>query len=41
MIYVYTEKPNHEKWIMKNDWYFNLYTSNESISETEKKSLKS
>ena len=22
---------------MKNDWYFNLYTSNESISETEKK----
>ena len=32
MIYVYTDKQDSENWILKNDWYFNLYTSNENFS---------
>lgn len=41
MIYVYTK--NHanykmliENGIMKNDWYFNLYTSNEDFTEADR-----
>ncbi len=37
MIYVYTTKQDSENWILQNDWYFNLYTSNEDFSEEEKK----
>lgn len=41
MIYIYTSKENIQKRaveneIMENDWYFNLYTSNEEFSETDK-----
>lgn len=39
MIYVYTEKRDSEKWILKNDWYFNLYTSNEEFTEEEKEMI--
>lgn len=37
MIYVYTNKQNSGDWILQNDWYFNLYTSNESFTKEEKK----
>lgn len=37
MIYLYTEKKNSESWILQNDWYFNLYTGNQPLTEEEKK----
>lgn len=37
MIYVYTNKQDSDNWILQNDWYFNLYTSNEHFTEEEKK----
>lgn len=36
MIHVYTNKQDSENWILQNDWYFNLYTSNEDFTEKEK-----
>ena len=36
MIYVYTNKQDSENWILQNDWYFNLYTSNEDFTEKDK-----
>ena len=36
MIDIYTEKKNSEDWIIQNDLYFNLYTSNEEMSENER-----
>ena len=36
MIYVYTNKQDSENWILQNDWYFNLYTSNEKFTEEDK-----
>ncbi len=36
MIYVYTNKQDSENWILQNDWYFNLYTSNQDFSEKDK-----
>lgn len=35
MIDIYTEKKNSKDWILKNDLYFNLNTSNEEISKEE------
>ena len=35
MIDVYTEKVDSENWIIKNDLFFNLYTSNEEMSQRE------
>jgi hypothetical protein len=32
LIYVYTYKQGEEDWIFENDWYFNLYTSNEKFT---------
>lgn len=32
MIDIYTEKKISKNWIMQNDLYFNLYTSNEELS---------
>ena len=29
MIDIYTEKRDSKDWILRNDLYFNLYTSNE------------
>ena len=37
MIDIYTEKKDAKDWILQNDLYFNLNTSNEEISENEKK----
>ena len=37
MIYVYTDKKDSENWILQNDWYFNLYTSNEEFTEEDRK----
>ena len=37
MIYLYTNKQDSDKWILQNDWYFNLYTSNEEFTEADKK----
>lgn len=36
MIYLYTNKQDSENWILQNDWYFNLYTSNEKFTEEDK-----
>ena len=36
MIFVYTDKQDSENWILQNDWYFNLYTSNEDFTEEDK-----
>ena len=35
MIDVYTEKLNSNDWILQNDLYFNLNTSNEEMSQKE------
>lgn len=35
MIDIYTEKENSKDWIIKNDLYFNLNTSNEKMSDNE------
>lgn len=35
MIHIYTDKQESEKWILQNDWYFNLYTSNEDFSKED------
>ena len=35
MIDIYTEKKESKDWIIKNDLYFNLNTSNEEMSEKE------
>lgn len=36
MIYIYTNKQDAEDWILQNDWYFNLYTSNEDFTKKDK-----
>ena len=35
MIDIYTEKENSKDWIIQNDLFFNLYTSNEEMSDNE------
>ena len=35
MIYIYTEKKDSNDWILLNDLYFNLNTSNEEMSQYE------
>ena len=35
MIDIYTEKKDSEGWILQNDLYFNLNTSNEEMSQNE------
>ena len=35
MIDIYTEKEDSKDWILQNDLYFNLNTSNEKMSEKE------
>ena len=35
MIDIYTEKIDSKDWIIKNDLFFNLNTSNEEISDNE------
>ena len=35
MIDIYTEKKNSQDWILQNDLYFNLNTSNEEMSKKE------
>lgn len=37
MIDIYTEKKDSKDWIIQNDLYFNLNTSNEEMTENEKK----
>lgn len=37
LIYLYTEKQEADNWILKNDLYFNLYTSNQPLTEIDKK----
>ena len=36
MIDIYTEKKESSNWILKNDLYFNLNTSNEEMTEQDK-----
>ncbi len=36
MIYLYTNKQDSNNCILQNDWYFNLYTSNESFTKEDK-----
>ena len=40
MIDIYTEKKESSNWILKNDLYFNLNTSNEEMTEKEKELFK-
>ncbi|MCD8014318.1 MAG: DUF4869 domain-containing protein [Lachnospiraceae bacterium] len=35
MIDIYTNKKNTKDWIIQNDLYFNLYTSNEEMTDRE------
>ena len=35
MIDIYTEKIDSKDWILQNDLYFNLNTSNEEMSQKE------
>ena len=35
MIDIYTEKIDSKDWIIKNDLFFNLNTSNEEMSDNE------
>lgn len=35
MIDIYTKKENSKDWIIQNDLFFNLYTSNEEMSDNE------
>jgi len=35
VIYIYTEKKESPDWILKNDLFFNLNTSNEEMTEKE------
>ena len=37
MIDIYTEKKESSSWILKNDLYFNLNTSNEEMTEKDRK----
>ena len=37
MIYLYTNRQESENWILKNDFYFNLYTGNQPCTEQDKK----
>ena len=37
MIDIYTEKKESPNWILKNDLYFNLHTSNEDMTGEDKK----
>ena len=37
MIDIYTEKKESPSWILKNDLYFNLNTSNEEMTEEDRK----
>lgn len=39
LIYLYTEKQESEDWILKNDLYFNLYTSNLPFTEEDKRAV--
>lgn len=39
LIYLYTEKLESKDWILKNDWYFNLYTSNQPFTEQDKEAI--
>lgn len=40
MIYLYTQKEDSDNWILQNDWYFNLYTSNQRFTDEEKDAIK-
>lgn len=37
MIYLDTEKKEAPDWILKNDWYFNLFTGNLPLTEEDKR----
>ena len=39
MIYLYTKKQESDNWILKNDLYFNLYTSNQPLTETDQQAI--
>lgn len=36
MIYLYTKKQDSDDWIIRNDWYFNLYTGNQPFTEADR-----
>ena len=40
MIDIYTERKESKEWIIQNDLYFNLNTSNEQMSDNEIKLIK-
>lgn len=40
LIYIYTYKKEDNDWILKNDLFFNLYTSNQKLTDFDKKAIK-
>lgn len=40
MIYLYTQKKETDGWILKNDLFFNLYTSNQPLTEEDKQIIR-
>ena len=40
MIDIYTEKKESKDWVLQNDLYFNLNTSNEDLSDEDIKLIK-
>ena len=40
MIYIYTQKQELDDYILMNDWYFNLYTANQPLTEEDKNVIK-
>ena len=41
MIDIYTEKKESPNWILKNDLYFNLHTSNEDMTGEDREAYSS
>lgn len=39
MIYLYTQKEGKDDWILKNDLFFNLYTSNLPLTDADKEAI--
>lgn len=40
MIYLYTHKNEVDGWIMKNDLFFNLHTSNQVLTKEDKEAIR-
>lgn len=39
LIYLYTQKQENKGWILRNDFYFNLYTANQPLTEADREAI--